>query len=183
MGDDRVTWFDVTSGRVSGVLGLAVGVVVVLIGVFQASAAGVVAGLLVVLLAWLVLLRPRVGTRGSELLLRGIVSTVVVPLAAVESVTIRQVLAVWAGGSRYVNPAVGRSFREINRQRRAAGQVDDVPVAESKYADQVSELITERAREARRDGAPTGPARRDWAWPEIVGLVVLAVALLVALVM
>lgn len=182
MSDDQVTWFGVTSGRVSGWLGLATGVVIVLIGAFQASAAGIVTGLLVVLLTWAVLLRPRVGADDTELLLRGIVSTMVLPLASVETVIIRQVLAVRADGHRYVSPAVGRTYREINRQHRAAGQVDEIPAAGSKYADQVQELITERIREARRGGAPTGPARREWAWPEIGGLGVLVVALVVALV-
>ena len=181
MSDDRVTWFEVTSGRASGVIGLVAGVVIVLIGVFETSVAGVLAGLLVVLLTWLVLLRPRVGTSDTDLLLRGIVSTVVVPLASVETVTIRQVLAVQADGHRYVNPAVGRTYREINRQHRAGGQVDEIPAARTKYADQVQDLITERIREARREGAPTGPARREWAWPQIGGLGVLVVVLVIAL--
>jgi hypothetical protein len=182
MSDDQVTWFEVTSGRASGVVGMVAGGVIVLLGVFQASVAGVVAGLLVVLLTWLVLLRPRVGADDTALVLRGIVSTVIVPLASVETVTIRQVLAVWADGHRYVNPAVGRTYREINRQHRAAGQVEEIPAAKTKYADQVQDLITERIREARREGAPTGPAQREWAWPQIGGLGVLVVVLLVALV-
>jgi hypothetical protein len=178
---DGVTWFGVTSGRVTGILGLVVGVIVTLIGISQESAAGAVVGLLVGLLTWLVLLRPRVGTRGTDLLLRGIVSTVVVPLASIESIAIRQVLAVWADGRRYVNPAIGHTLREINRQRRGGGQVENIPVEQSKYADQVHEIILERSRSARRDGAPMGPVRREWAWPEIGALAVLVVAFVVAL--
>lgn len=178
---DGVTWFDATSGRVTGILGLVVGVVVVLVGISQDSAAGAFIGLLVCLLTWLVLLRPRVGTRGDELLLRGIVSTIVVPLASIESISIRQVLAVWAGGRRYVSPAVGHTLREINRQRRAGGQVEEIPVEQSKYADHVYALIFERSREARRDGAAMGPVRREWAWLEIAGLTVLVLAFVVAL--
>ena len=178
---DGVTWFGATSGRVTGVLGLVVGVVVVLVGISEEAVPGALIGLLICLLSWLVLLRPRVGTRDDDLLMRGIVSTVVVPLASIETITIRQVFAVWAGGHRYVSPAVGHTLREINRQRRGAGQVEDIPVEQSRYADHVHELITERSREARRDGAPMGPVRREWAWPEIGVLAVLLVAFVVAL--
>lgn len=180
MSDDRVTWFGATNGRVTGVIGLIAAVVVVVVSAVDGSTAGVLAGLLVGLVSWLVLLRPRVGMRGSDLLLRGIVSTVTVPLASIDGVAIRQVLAVWVDGRRYVNAAVGRTFREINRQRRAGGQVEELPVHESKYADHVQDLITERAREARRDGAPMGQVRREWAWLEVGVLVVLVVALVVA---
>ena len=160
MSDDQVTWFGATNGRVTAVMGLASGLVVLLIGVFQASAAG---------------------TRGTDLVLRGIVSTVVVPLASVENIALRQVLAVWADGRRYVSAAVGHTYREINRQRRGGGQVEEVGAADSKYAEQVLELITERGREARRDGAPMGPAHREWAWLEIGALVALLVAFVVSL--
>lgn len=177
-----MSWFTATSGRVSGVVGLAAGALVVVLAVVEGPApVGVVLGLLLALLSWLVLLRPRVGTRGSELLLRGMVSTVVVPLARVESVTARQVLAVWAGGRRYVSAAVGHPFREINRQRRIGGQLEEINPGKHAYADQVCELVVERAKQARREGAPEGDSRREWAWPEITALAALGVALLVVL--
>jgi hypothetical protein len=175
------TWFGATNGRVTGVIGVIAGAVVVLIGIFQPSAIAVVIGLMIALGTWMVLLRPRVGMRGDELLLRGIVSTLVVPLASLGTVTVRQVLAVWVGERRYVSPAVGHTFREINRQRRDAGQVEEIKVGETKYADHVCDLITERSREARRDGAPTGPVRREWALLELAGAAVLVVALVVVL--
>lgn len=177
-----VTWFDVSNGRVTGVIGLVVAVMIVVGGVLSASTAAISAGLLVGLLTWLVLLRPRVGTRGTDLVLRGTVSTVTVPLASIESVSVRQVLAIWSGGRRYVSAAVGNTFREINRQRRGgAGSLESVPTGERKYADQVGDIIYERSREARRDGAPTGPARREWAIVEIGLLGVLALVFVVAL--
>ncbi|GAB7006063.1 hypothetical protein JCM18899A_35360 [Nocardioides sp. AN3] len=176
-----VTWFDVTSGRVTGVLGLVAAAIVVVVGVVDAHVPGVIAGLIVAVLTWLVLLRPRVGMSETDLLLRGIVTTVVIPLASVESVAVRQVLAVWADGRRYVNAAIGRTFREINRQRRGAGTVEDVPSRELKYADHVTTMITDRSRTARRDGAPMGPVRREWAWLELALLVALVVAEIAAL--
>ena len=181
MDEHEVAWFGATSGRVTGILGLVAGAVVVVVGVVDRTPAGVVAGLLGGLLAWLVLLRPRVGTRGTDLVMRGMVSTVVVPLASIESLVVRQVLAVSVGGHRYVSAAVGRTLRDLNRQRRAVAKVEDAPGAQDRYADTVQELISQRSRDARRDGAPTGPARRQWAWPEIGGLGVLLVALVVTL--
>jgi hypothetical protein len=182
MGAERVAWFGATSGRATGVLGIAAGAAVVIVGILDGSAPGVVAGLLGALLSWLVLLRPRVGTRGPDLVLRGMVSTVVIPLASVESIVVRQVLAIGAGGRTYVSAAVGRTLRDLNRQRRSTVSVEDAPGAQDRYADQVREMITQRSREARRDGAPAGPVRREWAWPEVAGVGVLLVALVVALV-
>ncbi|SFC74303.1 hypothetical protein SAMN04487968_110136 [Nocardioides terrae] len=187
MDDDSVTWFAVTSGRFTGFLGLVAAAIVGVIGVFDGAPAGVVAGLLLALLSWVVLLRPRVGTRGSDLLLRGMVSTVVIPLASIESLVVRQVLSIGVGGRRYVSGAVGHAMRDLHRTRRAVDKMafgtgqQEIPPAQDKYADQVGEMITERSRAARRDGAPMGPARRDWAWLEIGGLGVLLVALVVTL--
>jgi hypothetical protein len=178
-----VTWFGVTSGRVSGVLGLGAGGVVLVLSVIDRHLPGIVTGLLVGYASWLVLLRPRVGMSEADLVLRGIATTVLIPLASIESVAIRQVLAVWAGGRRYVSAAVGHTFREINRQRRGAGTVETVGTHEVKYADHVQEMITQRSRTARRDGAPMGPVRREWAWLELGGLAVLvAVQVLTVLV-
>jgi hypothetical protein len=186
MDDERATWFAVTSGRVTGYLGLLAGVVILVIGVMDGSAAGILVGLLFAGLSWMVLLRPRVGTRGEDLLIRGMASTVVIPLASVESVVARQVLSVGVGDRHYVSAAVGHALRDLNRTRRKVDRLPldtthDVPVAQDKYADEVVEILTERSRSARRDGAPMGPVRREWAWPELAGLGVLVVALVVAL--
>ena len=181
MGGEQVAWFGATSGRVTGVLGMVAGAAVVVVSILDGSAVGVVVGLLGILLSWVVLLRPRVGTRGTDLLLRGMVSTVVIPLASVESLVVRQVLAVGAGGRTYISAAVGRTLRDLNRQRRGTAKVEDAPGAQDRYADHVHELITQRSREARREGAPAGHARREWAWPEVAGVGVLLVALVVAL--
>jgi hypothetical protein len=177
-----VSWFGVSNGRATGVIGLVAAAVILVAGVAHASTVAIVAGLLVALLTWVVLLRPRVGTRGTDLVLRGTVSTVVVPLASVQSVSVRQVLAISTGERRYVSASVGNTFREINRQRRGgAGSLESVPGGERKYADQVGDIISERSREARRDGFPGGPVRREWAYLEIGALAVLAVVLVVAL--
>ena len=78
------------------------------------------------------------------------VDTVRVPLAAVEEVVVRQVLAVRVGDKRYTSPAVGRSRRSLGREGVQTG--DD---AVSRAADQafglfVQERIRERAKDERR---------------------------------
>src|SRR3954462_6853653 len=46
--------------------------------------------------------RPRVRVHGHDLVLRNMLNTVTIPLAAIEEIAVRQVLAVRAGGKRYV---------------------------------------------------------------------------------
>ncbi len=56
--------------------------------------------------------RPRVRVEDHELVLRNMATTVHLPLASVEEVAVRQVLAVRAGGKRYVCAGVGRTLRQ-----------------------------------------------------------------------
>lgn len=114
-GDNSDERFPPTSGRVLGVLALAVG----LGGAGLALTAddvswGVVAfGTFFAAVAWSALLRPRVAIEGDELVLRNMVDTVRVPLAAVEEIAVRQVLAIRVGDRRYTSSAVGRPRRQM----------------------------------------------------------------------
>ena len=56
--------------------------------------------------------RPRVLVQGRELVLRNMLTTVYIPLAAIEEIAVRQVLAVRVGGKRYVCAGVGRTLRQ-----------------------------------------------------------------------
>jgi hypothetical protein len=56
--------------------------------------------------------RPRVRVEDRQLVLRNMATTVRLPLASVEEVAVRQVLAVRAGGKRYVCAGVGRTLRQ-----------------------------------------------------------------------
>ena len=56
--------------------------------------------------------RPRVWVLGRELVMRNMLSTIHIPLAAIEEVVVRQVMAVRAGGKRYVCAGVGRTLRQ-----------------------------------------------------------------------
>ena len=163
------------------------------------------------MLIWTSTLRPRVMVQGSFLVLRNMLSTVRIPLAAIDEVVVRQVLAVRAGEKRYVCAGVGRSLRQAMKGSAAmrareqtgglTGELAGSAVAEPEvrpgviYADfvelRIRDLI-QKDRE-RRGVARSSPeaaelaaqVRREPAWPEIVALgaslVLFVVALLVAL--
>ena len=56
--------------------------------------------------------RPRVLVQARELVLRNMLSTVHIPLASIDEMAVRQVMAVRAGGKRYVCAGVGRPLRQ-----------------------------------------------------------------------
>jgi len=146
--------------------------------------------------------RPRVLVVGHELVLRNMLSTAYIPLAAIEELAVRQVLAVKAGDTRYVCAGVGRSLRQamkgsaVQRAREEMGglrgEVAAVREPGMNYADfveiRIQELINEdRARRGIAKFSPEADelaeqARREPAWPEIALLVVTAVFTLVGLV-
>ena len=209
---DRVQRFSQTSGRVFGVLALLVvlGVVVTILtdrdG--QPSYAGLALALFFGALAWSALLRPRLELGASELVMRNMVTTVRVPLPAIESVSVRQVLVVFAGDKRYTSAAVGRSRRQLHREggrsgasgsQGGAGGFGLIPVqpsapeapetAASSYGLYVEQTIRTRvadalaqqgikARSAEQARQAEGIVRRP-AVPEIVALVGSAAAFLV----
>jgi hypothetical protein len=149
-------------------------------------------------------IRPRVLVRGRDLVLRNSFSTTVIPLAAVDELAVRQVLAVRVGDKRHVCAGVGRSLRQAvkgspyQRAREQMGglrgQLEMAAVRESgmNYADYVEgrlqELVNEdRARRGvRRYSAEADElgqqVRRERAWPEIAALVATALFFVVALV-
>jgi len=136
--------------------------------------------------------RPRVLVVGYELVLRNMLTTSYIPLAAIEELAVRQVLAVRAGGKRYVCAGVGRSLRQamkgsaIQRAREEMGglrgEVAAVREPGMNYADYVELRIQELVNEdrARRGIGKFSPeveelamqARQEPAWLEIGALVV-----------
>jgi hypothetical protein len=145
--------------------------------------------------------RPRVLVVGHELVLRNMLSTAYIPLAAIEELAVRQVLAVKAGDKRYVCAGVGRSLRQamkgsaVQRAREdmggLRGEIAAVREPGMNYADFVEIRIQELVNEdrARRGIAKFSPeadelaeqARREPAWPEIALLVATAGFTLVGL--
>ncbi|CAN5359093.1 hypothetical protein BH09ACT12_BH09ACT12_24830 [soil metagenome] len=119
---EEVQRFSVSSARVFGVLAVATGVgMIVLILAQSGSDPSYLAIALIVFfgaLAWAALLRPRLELDASQLVIRNMLSTDTLPLGAIESVAVRQVLVVVAGGKRYASPAVGRTRRQLHKDGR-----------------------------------------------------------------
>lgn len=188
--------FRPTSGRVSGVLVQVVGAAMVVLGLADVNkefAPWVIASfVLAMVLAWAAMLRPALRVEGETLVVRGMFDTVRVPLAGIEEFTVRQVLALRAGGKRYVSPVVGRSRKRMTlADHRPASTVQDTSPRHEKhvdYADWVTERLDELTLAAReRAGVRRGseeqlalvPVRRFDVLP--VGLA--AAALLVVVVL
>jgi len=188
----QVERFHPTSGRLLGSVAVVIAAAAVLIGVLDRDQGYpmpvVFAAVFFGVLAWAAMLRPRVSVTDDELVLRNMLETVHVPLAAIEQVAVRQVLAVSAGEQRYLSTAVGRSRRQAMKSNRrdAASQGPT-----ESYAVFVEERITRLADDARaRRGIGrlsdeqlelASDVRRDRAWPEIVVLVASALAFVVSL--
>lgn len=186
--------FRPTNGTLAGRFGLVAVAAVLVASVAQLGSEVppwlVVLGLLVAALVWAAVLRPRVWATREHLVLRGMVDTVHVPLASIEEVVVRQVLALRAGGKRYVSPAVGRSRRSmVLAERPPRGTPKPARPDLVDYPDFVEERIRQLADEARQragvarrspeQAALAAGVRREWAWPEVVALAVLSVAMLV----
>lgn len=144
-------------------------------------------------LVFLVLQRPAVAVDRETLHLRGVLSEVHVPLAAVERAVVQRFLAVFAGERRYVSTSVQRSLRAVMGRRPAgerrpgsAGTPDRPAVDE---ADLVEQRISQLADEARaRAGvrrlsdeqrALAAGVRRTWS-PAALALVAVPSLVLVA---
>ena len=97
------------------------------------------------------------------------------PLAAIEDLAVRQVLAVQVGERRYVSTAVGKSWRKAMVGDRDASRKDvERPVTEIPYADYVEQEIRQRMEQARAEAgvgllsdeqlALAAGVRREPAW-------------------
>lgn len=164
--NDDELHFRPTGGPFMGGLAIAVALVVVGSAVFDPGSTPVEAAAGAVLFAvvsWAAMLWPRLSVTAHELVMRNTVSIVRVPLAAIEDVVIRQVLAVRVGDKRYVSSAVGRSRRKTvasdksrTPHRVGLGSVTNLPHdagAKFDYADFVEQEIRNRMERAR---APAG---------------------------
>ena len=190
--DPVVERFRPTSGRVTGVLALLLAAAVVAIALVDRDSgfsAPVVAGaVLGGILAWAAMLRPGLWVTERHLVMQNAFETVRVPLAAIEELAVRQVLAVRAGDGRYVSTVVGRPLRKVIR-RAPSGATDPAkPPTEIPYADFVEDRVRHHADEARqaagvRRASPEQVAladdvRREPAWL-VIGLIAAAALALV----
>ncbi|WP_134764654.1 hypothetical protein [Nocardioides sp. 1609] len=186
-----------TSGRVYGVAAVLLGLTGAVLGLAGEGPVTwwvVALGVNFAALGWAAMLRPGVAVRDETLVLRNIVDTVRIPLAAVEEVAVRQVLAVRAGEKRYTSAAIGRKRRQLRRDDRVprGGSADVGRMAEESYGLFVEERIRQLAEEARttqgiklygpEQAALAAGVRREPAVPEIVLLAGSALALVLAVV-
>lgn len=178
--------FPPTNGRVTAALGLITAGVVLVVAVLDWDA-GAPLGVAIVatlagVLVWVALLRPAVWTTKDDLVMRAMLHTDRIPLAAIDQVVVTQMLAVGAGGKRYLSPVIGYTARQSVKGRIGGSTVK----IENSHQHLVETRIAHLAQEARdlsgiRNGSPEQQAlaagvRRSWAWPEITvcGLLVLA---------
>ena len=194
--------FKPTTGHVTGWAGLAVCLLVV--GVVVTSEQHVVGlrvalgAVLVAVLVWVALLRPRATAYDDTLVLRGMVSDTTLPLARIDTAVVRHVLVVWVGEDRYTCSSIARSTRSMVKPRSpgalsvlgvqqaddrmgAVGQSGDIG-GSGDYATFVETRIEDLARSARRDGKDGPEVQRRWARVEIGALAVAGLAFVLSLV-
>lgn len=194
--DEVVERFRPTSGRIMGIVTMVCAGAGVVLGVFEAGGGfpvwATAAFFLTGVLAWTAMLRPALWATKDSLVMRGMASTTVVPLAAIESVVVRQVLAVRAGDQRHVSPVVGRAWRKMvttsRKDAEKASRTADVDYA-SFVEDRVSGLAS-NARDAagirlasKEQVALAATVRRSWDLEPIVALCLGAGAVLIGLVL
>ena len=194
MAEESMERFRPTSGRIMGVIALLIVAVVVVVSLVDREHGFpmpvVWAALAVGVLVWAAMLRPGVWVTSDSLVMRNMLDTRSLPLAAIEQVVVRQVLAVRVGDRRHVSPAIGKSWRQTLKSSRATDA--DAPTAVDSYPVFVEERINRLAEDARAKAGVrrlsdeqlelAAGARRHWAWPEIIALSVCVVGFAVSLV-
>ncbi|WP_183092478.1 hypothetical protein [Nocardioides stalactiti] len=190
MAGQEIERFSAVGSRIIGGLGLAVVVLVALLGVTGAGgdyhpAVYPVCGLLG-LLFWATMIRPRVVVNGDDLHLHGSFSDVTVPLAAVEDVVVRQWLSVQVGGQSFTTVGVSRSHRQGVRDDRKGDATFDKSYGAIVEARLRSLAVSARDRQGVRPDSAEQAAlaeqvRRTPARVELALLAVLGVALAVTL--
>ena len=200
MDEPETEKFRPTNSRVFGILAVLTALVIPVLWVVDRSAhiPGwlVWASLLFGVLAFGSMLLPAISLTPERLVLRNMLETVSIPLAAVEQVAVRQVTAVLAGEKRYVNPAIGKSWRAALRSGRAP-ESDPTALAPANphdisYADFVQQRIYQRASQERdRLGIPNSSDEQLEAargierapfWPMIVAVAICVVGLIAAII-
>jgi len=191
---ERIT---TSSGRVTGWLTVALAAFVLVLAVVEGTALSPVGtgALLLGVLAWAATLRPALLVDGRELVLRNMLETVHVPLAAIEQLAVRQVLALRCGEKRYVSSAVGRSWRQVAKSSRRPREESTrtAPRATVHEADLVEERLRRLMEDARAaEGvaswsdeqlALAAGVRREPAWLPILLLGLALAALVLSIVL
>jgi len=209
---DRPETFRSSGAVVVGGITVVVSLVLAVLAALHPSAGApdwISAGLfLFAVLVYLAQVRPAVVLRDAHLVLRNMVGSVHVPLAAVKDVRVRQFLSVEVGRRTYDCAAVGRTRRQIAKDARhtrgttpaswqpgdstGSWQPSSAAPAELSYGRFIETKILQRATAARVDrgiehrseeqDALADDVRTVWAWPEIALLSVAVLLLAVTIV-
>jgi hypothetical protein len=184
-----------SSGRLTGWLTLALAAFVVVLAVLEGLALSPLgaAAVLVGVLAWAATLRPALLVDDRDLVLRNMLETVRLPLAAIEQLAVRQVLVLRCGDKRYVSSAVGRSWRQAMKGSRRAEAHDSGASRSSMHeADLVEERLHRLMEDARAAAGVTAYSdeqlalaagvRREPAWVPILLLGLALVACVASIV-
>ena len=191
--------FHATSGRFVGTMTLVVVMVLlVYLGVEVHTRAGLELGtglLFFGVLVWLTQLRPRAFAYPDTLYLQNSLRDAIVPLAAIDEVSVRRMLSVWVGDKRYVCTSIGKPLRTMVKGKRrgpssmlgwdrleAYTEQATPPRPDQtamSYGDFVETRIVALVEDARRADQDAGTAARDprevWVWPNVAALAVTAV--------
>lgn len=191
---EPVERFRPTSGRVLGVLSLVV--IAGLVGYLTVnvhSVAGLRLGsglLFLAVVVWVTQLRPRATAYADVLHLQNSLRDARVPWTAIDGVSVRRMLHVWAGDERYVCIGVGAPLRAMVKGRtRGPSSLlgwdrlesyteESTPLrpdqSEMGYAEyvelRIGDLVAEAKRRPTNPARPVAPPRRLWAWPELTAL-------------
>ncbi len=178
--------FKPTSGILVGYAGMlfvAVTVGYVALRVHTVTGLQVALGVLFFgVLIWMTQLRSRATAYADRLLLKNTVRDAVIPLLAIEEVSVRQTLNVWVGERRYVCIGIGQSMRSMVKGRKSGSSMlgqgrwrEFSDKAERAAPDQtamsyevfvvtrIEELVEQAKKEARKLGA----TRRNAAAPPV----------------
>jgi hypothetical protein len=164
-----------------------------------------VAAVLAAVIIWVTQLRPRVTAYVDRLHLKGALRDAHVPYTLIDEVTLGQTLNVWVGEKRYVCIGIGQSLRADVRQRAKRQKQTSLlgssrnqefsEMADRAAPDQtamsyttfvvtrIEELVDSAKRDLKSRGGTTDGQQvtQPWAVPEIVALVVSAVAFVASL--
>lgn len=172
--------FASSGARMAGGLGAAVGLVALAAmlndGALTDSIGWTLFFVLLVVGSWATLLRPQLRLADDSLVLVNTIDTITIPLVAIDSIEVRRMVVVRAGGKRYLCPAVSRSMKDLVKEGMAGSRN---PTHMPNF---IEDRVHARVKEAREfAGAGDAVVRRRWAWFEIALVVVPAVALVIVL--
>ena len=198
--------FKPTSGQIVGYAGLALALFTVgYVAVDVHTVTGLRVGLGAVFFAtviWVTQLRPRATAYPRHVVLRNAVRDTHVPLAAVDEVSMGQMLSLWVGDARYTCIGIGQSMRadvkarkrsslegslgtsrwsELAQKAERANLDERAMTYQTFVVTRLEELIEAAKREHAREDTEPGTPRHVVAWPEVTLLAVSGLAFAVSL--